>query len=60
MACATWPALLHVKVNPMQMVMPRSPLISPKAVIGMAVYRARTMLHGKGHDVWKMMMESIP
>jgi pyruvate dehydrogenase (quinone) len=44
----------------MQMVMPRSPLISPKAVIGMAVYRARTMLHGKGHDVWKMMMESIP
>jgi hypothetical protein len=23
----------------------------------MAVYTARAMLHGKGHDVWEMMVE---
>jgi pyruvate dehydrogenase (quinone) len=54
------PALLHVKVNPMQLVMPPSPLVSPEAVVGMAVYSARAILHGKGHDVWEMMLENIP
>src|SRR3954466_8687819 len=54
------PALLHVKVNPMQLVMPPSPLVAPEAVIGMAVYTAKAMLHGKGHDVWEMMVENIP
>src|SRR3984893_958542 len=54
------PAVLHVKVNPMQLVMPPSPLVAPEAVVGMAVYRARAMLHGKGHDVWEMMVENIP
>jgi pyruvate dehydrogenase (quinone) len=54
------PALLHVKVNPMQLVMPPSPLIAPEAVVGMAVYSARAMLHGKGHDVWEMLVENIP
>jgi pyruvate dehydrogenase (quinone) len=54
------PALLNVKVKPMQLVMPPSPLISPQAVVGMAVYTARAMLHGKGHDVWEMMVENIP
>jgi pyruvate dehydrogenase (quinone) len=54
------PALLHVKVNPMQLVTPPSPLVAPEAVIGMAVYTARAMLHGKGHDVWEMMVENIP
>jgi pyruvate dehydrogenase (quinone) len=53
------PALLHVKVKPMQLVMPPSPLVSPEAVVGMAVYSARAMLHGKGHDVWEMMLENI-
>jgi hypothetical protein len=41
-------------------VMPPSPLVSPEAVVGMAVYSARAILHGKGHDVWEMMLESIP
>ena len=64
-AVQTWlaqpgPALLHVKVKPMQLVMPPSPLVSPEAVIGMAVYSARAMLHGKGHDVWEMLVENIP
>jgi pyruvate dehydrogenase (quinone) len=54
------PALLHVKVKPMQLVMPPSPFVSPDAVVGMAVYTARAMLHGKGHDVWEMMVENIP
>jgi hypothetical protein len=27
--------------------------VAPEAVVGMAVYTARAMLHGKGHDVWE-------
>jgi len=40
--------------------MPPSPLVAPEAVVGMAVYGGRAMLHGKGHDVWEMMIENIP
>ena len=54
------PALLQVKVKPMQLVMPPSPLVAPEAVVGMAVYSARALLHGKGQDVWEMMVENIP
>ena len=54
------PALLHVKVKPMQLVMPPSPFVAPEAVVGMAVYSARAMLHGKGHDVWEMIVDNIP
>jgi pyruvate dehydrogenase (quinone) len=54
------PALLDVKVNPMQLVMPPSAFVSPEAVVGMAVYTAKAMLHGKGHDVWEMVVENIP
>jgi pyruvate dehydrogenase (quinone) len=54
------PALLHVKVKPMELVTPPSPFVSPEAVVGMAVYSARAMLHGKGHDVWEMIAENIP
>jgi pyruvate dehydrogenase (quinone) len=54
------PALLHVKVNPMQLVTPPSPFVAPEAVVGMAVYTARAMLQGKGHDVWEMVVENIP
>jgi len=61
-AVADWlsqpgPALLHVKVNPMQLVTP--PTIIPEAVIGMAVYSAKAILQGKGHDVWEMVVENI-
>jgi pyruvate dehydrogenase (quinone) len=38
----------------------REASITPEAVVGMAVYSARAMLHGKGHDVWEMMVENIP
>lgn len=54
------PALLHVKVNPMQLVTPPSPFVSAEAVVGMAVYTAKAMLHGKGRDIWEMIVENIP
>jgi pyruvate dehydrogenase (quinone) len=54
------PALLHAKVKPMQLVTPPSPFVAPEAVVGMAVYTAKAMLHGKGHDVWEMVVENIP
>jgi pyruvate dehydrogenase (quinone) len=54
------PAVLDVKVKPMQLVTPPSPFVSPEAVVGMAVYSAKAMLHGKGHDVWEMIVENIP
>jgi pyruvate dehydrogenase (quinone) len=44
----------------MQLVTTPSPFVSPEAVVGMAVYSARAMLHGKGHDVWEMITENIP
>ena len=47
-------------MKPMQLVMPPSPLVAPEAVVGMAVYSARAMLTGKGHDVWEMIVENIP
>ena len=55
----TGPALLHVKVKPMQLVTPPSPFVAPEAVVGMAVYTAKAMLQGKGHDVWEMVVENI-
>jgi pyruvate dehydrogenase (quinone) len=54
------PALLHVKVKPMQLITPPSPFVSPEAVVGMGVYTAKALLHGKGHDVWEMIVENIP
>jgi thiamine pyrophosphate-dependent acetolactate synthase large subunit-like protein len=30
-----------------------------EAVIGMAVYTARAVLHGKGHGVWEMVVENV-
>ncbi len=64
-AVQTWlaqpgPAVLDVKVKPMQLVTPPSPFVSPEAVVGMAVYSAKAMLHGHGHDVWEMIVENIP
>jgi pyruvate dehydrogenase (quinone) len=54
------PALLHVKVTPMQLVTPPSPFVSPETVVSMAVYSAKATLHGKGQDVWEMIVENIP
>jgi len=43
----------------MQLVMPPSPFMAPVAVIGMGVYRAKAILHGKGRDLWEMAVENI-
>jgi pyruvate dehydrogenase (quinone) len=53
------PALLDVKVNPMQLVTPPSPFMAPEAVIGMGVYTAKAVLQGKGGDVWEMVVENV-
>ena len=52
----TGPALLDVKVAPMQLVMP--PAIVPEATLGMALYTAKAILHGRGEDVWEMIKEN--
>ena len=51
---------LRVKAKPMQLVTPPSPFVSPEAVVGMAVYTARAILHGKGGDVREMLVRGIP
>lgn len=52
------PALLDVIVNPMELVMP--PFIALEPAIGMALYTAKAILHGKGGDVWEMVRENFP
>jgi pyruvate dehydrogenase (quinone) len=64
-AVRTWlsqpgPALLHVKVKPMQLITPPSPFVSPEAVVGMGVYTAKAILHGNAGDVWEMIVENAP
>jgi pyruvate dehydrogenase (quinone) len=51
------PALLHVKVAPMQLVMP--PTIEAGAAAGMALYTMRAVLHGRSGEVWEMARENF-
>jgi len=51
------PALLHVHVNPMELVQP--PFTELKPVIGMGLYSTRAILHGRGGDVWEMVKENF-
>jgi len=51
------PALLDVKVNPMELVMP--PFIALEPAIGMALYTTKAILHGRGGDVWEMVRENF-
>jgi pyruvate dehydrogenase (quinone) len=51
------PALLHVHVNPMQLVIP--PFMAVEPAIGMALYSTRAILHGRGGDVWEMVKENF-
>ena len=51
------PALLHVKVEAMELVMP--PFTQLKPAVGMALYAAKAVLHGRGGDVWEMIQENI-
>ena len=52
------PALLNVKVAPMELIMP--PAISVESAYGMALYSAKAILHGKGGDVFEMIVENFP
>ena len=52
------PALLNVKVAPMELVMP--PFISPESAYGMALYSVKAILHGKAGDVFEMVAENFP
>jgi pyruvate dehydrogenase (quinone) len=51
------PALLHVMVAPMQLVMP--PTIEAGAAAGMALYTMRAVLHGRSGEVWEMARENF-
>ena len=51
------PALLNVRVNPQQLVMP--PYIDAGAALGMALYSARAILAGKGDDVFELVKENL-
>ena len=61
-AIQTWlaqpgPALLNVRVNPQQLVMP--PYIDAGAAMGMALYSAKAVLAGRGGDVLEMIKENL-
>ncbi|PXV59868.1 pyruvate dehydrogenase (quinone) [Dyella jiangningensis] len=51
------PGLLNVIVNQLELVKP--PMIELKPVVGMALYSARAILHGRGADVLEMIRENI-
>jgi pyruvate dehydrogenase (quinone) len=51
------PALLHVHVNPMQLVIP--PFTAVEPAVAMALYSTRAVLHGRGDDVWEMVKENF-
>jgi pyruvate dehydrogenase (quinone) len=52
------PALLNVKVAPMELVMPPFTAIGP--AYGMALYSVKAVLHGKAGDVFEMIGENLP
>jgi pyruvate dehydrogenase (quinone) len=61
-AIAEWlaapgPALLHIKVEPMELVMP--PHTELKPAIGMALYAARAVLQGKAGELVEMVEENL-
>jgi pyruvate dehydrogenase (quinone) len=54
---APGPALLHVKVEPMELVMP--PHTELKPAVGMALYAAKAVLQGKVGDLVEMVEENL-
>ncbi len=52
------PALLNVKVMPMELVMPPFTAVGP--AYGMAMYSIKAVMHGKGADVFEMIEENFP
>lgn len=61
-AVAEWlaqpgPALLNVKVEPLELVTPPFTAVGP--AYGMAMYSVKAILHGKGGDVYEMVAENF-
>ncbi len=61
-AVAEWlaqpgPALLNVKVEPLELVMPPFTAVGP--TYGMAMYSVKAILHGKGSDVFEMVADNF-
>jgi pyruvate dehydrogenase (quinone) len=52
------PALLNVKVEPMELVMP--PFIAKEAAYGMTMYSLKAVLSGHAGDVFEMIGENLP
>ena len=52
------PALLNVKVAPMELVMP--PFVALESAYGMALYSAKALLHGQAGDVFEMIGDNLP
>jgi len=52
------PALLSVKVAPLELVMP--PFTALDAAYGMTLYSMKAILHGQGGDVFEMIRENFP
>lgn len=51
------PALLNVKVAPMELIVP--PFTQLKPAYGMAMYSVQAILHGKGGEVFEMVSENF-
>jgi pyruvate dehydrogenase (quinone) len=51
------PALLNVKVEPMELVMP--PFTAAESVYGMAMYSIKAVMHGKAGDVFEMIGDNF-
>ncbi len=51
------PALLNVKVEPLELVMPPFTAVGP--TYGMAMYSVKAILHGKGGDVFEMVADNF-
>ena len=52
------PALLNVKVAPMELVMPPFTALAP--AYGMAMYSVKALLHGQAGDVFEMIGDNLP
>jgi pyruvate dehydrogenase (quinone) len=52
------PALLNVKVAPMELVMPPFTAVGP--AVGMALYTMKAVMHGKAGDVFELIAENFP
>ena len=48
-----------VHVNPMQLVILLLMQVEPAIGIGMALYSAGAILHGRGSDVWEVVKENF-